>query len=172
VLLNNPMLSLRYPRLSLHQCLGRPARGALCPANPDVRAYAAALVADLAHRLGVDIIDWKIAPTCPSRHRRPACAGCPIGNGLGYLLSLCFCEHCAAAPKKANIEIGDLEHHVERMIRSALTGDLSERRIGDEISDPYHPIARYAAVRCEIVSSLLDELNDATIGSPRCCNRS
>jgi hypothetical protein len=167
VLFNNPMLSLRYPRLSCVNALGDRLDGALCPANPDVRRYAQALVEDLAHRLGFDIIELEDCAYIPHHATvAPAWRRMPIGNGLGYLLSLCFCEHCRRQAEKANIEIGDLEHHVERMIRSALSGDLSERRIGDEISDPYHPIARYAAVRCEIVSSLLDELSDAASGSP------
>ena len=167
VLLNNRTLSIIYPTLTSINALGDRIEGALCPSNPTVRNYAQAMVEDLAHRVGVDVIELEDFAFLPhNAYLGPRWQGVKIGPGLGYLLSLCFCEHCRHRAEEANIEVDDLEHHVERMIRSALIGDLSERRINDEISDPYHPIARYTKVRCETITTLLDELIDAAIGSP------
>lgn len=166
VLFNNKTLSVAHPGCVTINALGDRLEGALCPSNPTVRSYAQALVEDLAHRVGVDVIELEDFAFCSHEaYVGPCWQGIHVGPGLGYLLSLCFCEHCRRRAEEANIEVEDLLHHVERMIRSALAGDLSERRIGDEISDPYHPIARYAKVRCETITSLLDELLDAADGS-------
>jgi hypothetical protein len=91
--------------------------------------------------------------------------GIDIGPNLGYLLSLCLCEHCRQRAEEENIDAEDLSRRIEQMIRMGMGGDLSERRIADEISDPYHPISRYARVRAETVTTLIDELSEATEGS-------
>ncbi|MEN6625359.1 MAG: hypothetical protein ABFD69_03920 [Candidatus Sumerlaeia bacterium] len=167
VLLNNLTLSTAYPHASGVNALGDRLEGALCPANPDVRTYASALVEDLAHRVGVDIIELEDFAYVPHfSYTGARWVGIPIGPNLGYLLSLCFCPHCRHQAEEANIEMGDLKYHVERMIRQGLAGALSDRRIGDEIADPYSLISRFAESRTETITTLVDELNEAVAGSP------
>lgn len=166
VLFNNRTLSIRHPDCVMLNALGDRLEGALCPSNPAVRTYAQVLVEDLAHRLEVDAIELEDFAFCSHEAYKGAVwQGVPIGPNLGYLLSLCFCEHCRRRAEEANIEVDDLIHHVERMITSGMMGDLTDRRIGDEISDPYHPLGRYASVRGETITTLLDELEDAAHGS-------
>lgn len=165
-LFGNRTLSSVYPDLVGVNALGDRLEGALCPSNPAVRTYAQAMIEDLAHRVGVDVIELEDFSFLPlDAYPGPIWQQAEIGPWLAYLLSICFCEHCRSRAEEANIEVDDLELRVERMINSGLSGDLSDRRIGDEISDPYHPIARYAMTRCETVTSLLDELIDAASGS-------
>lgn len=165
-LFNNRTLSIKYPDCMIVNALGDRLEGALCPANTAVRTYAQALVEDLAHRLEVDAIEIEnFAFSSHEDFMGPCWRGVPIGQNLGYLLSLCFCEHCRRRAEEANIEVDDLIHHVGRMITSGMMGDLSDRRIGDEISDPYHPLGRYGAMRGETITTLLDDLSDAIEGS-------
>ncbi|MCE5228194.1 hypothetical protein LLG95_01175 [bacterium] len=166
VLFNNLTLSMSYPNVTGVNALGDRIEGALCPANPDVRTYAQALVEDLASRVGVDVIeieDFSFASHLS--YTGPRWIGIPIGPNLGYLLTLCFCQHCRHRAEEANIEIGALKYHVERMVRQGLSGSLSDRRIGDEIADPYNPISRYAETRSETITTLLDELNESIAGT-------
>lgn len=158
-LLTNRNISWAHPECTCVNALGDRLDGALCPANPAVRTYAQALVEDVAHRVGVDSIELEdFAFPSQEAYMGGKWRGVPIGPELDYLLSLCFCEHCRHRAEEDNIEVDDLMHRVERMIRSALEGDLTERRIADEISDPYHPLTRFAGVRGEIVTSLLEDL--------------
>ena len=166
VLCNNMTLSMAYPETNCVNATGDRLEGALCPSNPDVRVYAQALIEDLAHRVGVDVIELEDF-AFPPHHSYVGTIwqGASIGPGLGYLLSLCFCEHCRRRAEEVNMEVDDLIYHVERMIRAGLTGDMTDRRICDEIADPYTPVSRYAEVRAETVKTLLDELIEATEGS-------
>jgi hypothetical protein len=166
-LFNNMSLSLAHTECTCVNALGDKLEGALCPSNPAVRAYGQALIEDLAHRVGVDSIELEdFAFTAHDAYVGASWQGIAIGASLGYLLSLCFCEHCRRRAEESNLEVEDLARRVERMIRAGLSGDLSDRRIGDEIADPYHPLSRYAATRAETITSLLDEMIEAADGSP------
>ncbi len=166
VLLNNLTLSMSHPEATSVNALGDRLEGALCPSKPAVRTYAQALVEDLAHRVGVDVIELEdfSFPTHDS-YMGANWRGIEIGPNLGYLLGLCFCGDCSRRAEESNLEVRDLSYHVERMIRQGLAGDLTDRRIGDEIADPYKLISRYAEVRAETVTMLIDELNEAVEGS-------
>lgn len=167
VLFNNLTLSMARPDCTCVNAMGDRLEGSLCPSNPAVRAYGQALVEDLAYRVGVDAIEIEdfSFPTHES-HIGPIWKGMELGPALGYLMTLCFCEHCRRRAEEANIEVDDLMRMVERMVRAGLRGDITERRIEDETSDPYHPVARFAKVRAETVTTLIDDLLDATDGSP------
>ncbi|OPZ08644.1 MAG: hypothetical protein BWZ08_01012 [candidate division BRC1 bacterium ADurb.BinA292] len=165
-LFNNQSLSLAFPECTMVNALGDRLEGTLCPAHPAVRGYAQALVEDLAHRVGVDMIELQdFAFPSHDQFIGARWVDVPVGQGLGYLLSLCFCEHCRRRAEELNLEVDDLAQRVERMLHRALAGDLSERRLNDEIADPYNSLARYAEARAGTITTLVDELNDATDGS-------
>ncbi len=167
VLFNNLTLSAAHPHACGVNALGDRIEGALCPANPDVRAYAQALVENLAHRVGVDAIELEdFSFASQQSYRGARWAEIPIGPNLGYLLGLCFCPHCRNRGEEANIEVGALKYHVERMLRQGLAGSISDRRIGDEIADPYSLMSRYSETRSETITTLIDELNESLAGSP------
>jgi hypothetical protein len=82
-----------------HNAFGDPRLTELCPANPDVVAYAAALTGDIASR-GVRRI------LAESLHYHPLEHGyhheryfLPLGPRTRFLLGLCFCEHCLASAR-------------------------------------------------------------------------
>jgi hypothetical protein len=165
-LLNNMTLSMENPDCACRNALGDALEGTLCPSHPEVRAYAEALVEDLAHRVRVDAIELEdFAFPSHDAYIGPMWRSVTIGPNLGYLLSLCFCEQCRRRAEETNIEVDDLAYRVERMIRQALVGDISDRRIADEIADPYHPVSRYAKVRFETITSFVDDLLDEIAGS-------
>jgi hypothetical protein len=167
VLLNNMTLSMAHPDCACRNALDDLLEGTLCPANPAVRGYAEALIEDLAHRVRADVIELEdFAFPSHESYVGPLWREVPIGPHLGYLLSLCFCESCRRRAEEANIEVEELAVRVERMIRQALAGDIGDRRIADEIADPYHPVSQYAKVRFETITSFIDGLLDAIEGGP------
>lgn len=164
-LLNNATLAAENPDCSCRNAMDDVLAGTLCPAHPAVRGYAQALVEDLAHRVGVDAIEIEnFAYPSHRDYLGPRWSQVHIGPNLGYLLSLCFCEHCRRRGEEANLEMDDLANRVEMIIRQGLAGDIGDRRIGDEIADPYHPVSRFARVRYETITSLIDDLTEQTDG--------
>jgi hypothetical protein len=97
---------------------GDPVLTQLCPANPDVAAYAAALTGDIASR-GVRRI------LAESLHYHPLEHGyhheryfLPLGPRTRFLLGLCFCEHCLAGAQRLGVD-------AERL-RSWACGEIQE----------------------------------------------
>lgn len=57
VLMHNSWLGERYPDATMHTAFGDPLIHSLCPAHPDVRAYAVAMIRDLVNRYDVAAIE-------------------------------------------------------------------------------------------------------------------
>jgi hypothetical protein len=167
VLFNNMTLSAEYPEHACRNALGDVLEGTLCPARPAVREYAQALIEDLAHRVGVDAIEMEdFAFPSHSAYVGASWRSIEIGPNLGYLMSLCFCDECRRKAEENDIDADGLVLQVERMIRQGLSGDVGDRRLGDEIADPYHLVSRYAKTRFETITSLLDDLSQQIDGAP------
>jgi hypothetical protein len=88
----------------------------LCPANPDVRAYVRALVADVA-RYDVSSV------LAESLHYHGLEHGyhheryfIELGARARYLLGVCFCEHCVARANRAGVDADG--------VRAAVRGEL------------------------------------------------
>ena len=99
VFLHNGALAEAHPDCAPENAFGDRYLTDLCPAHPDVRAYARALAADVA-RLDVATI------CSESLHYHGLEHGyaheryfVPLGPRARYLLGLCFCEHCLAAAR-------------------------------------------------------------------------
>jgi hydrogenase/urease accessory protein HupE len=152
VFLHNGTLAAAHPDCAPENAFGDRYVTDLCPAHPDVRAFAVALAADVA-ALGVRTI------CAESLHYHPLEHGyaheryfVTLGARVRYLLGLCFCTHCLAAAG-----------------RSGVDGDEMRRRARDEIErvfdggEPADTFERvefegYARVREEVVSSLVAEV--------------
>lgn len=113
VFLHNDRLGFEHPECTTQNAFGDRYLTDLCPANPDVRAFASALASDVAG-YGVSNI------FAESLHF--------LGLGHGYhheryfedlgkigtfLLGLCFCEYCKAAAREAGVDV-ELVHHTVR----------------------------------------------------------
>jgi hypothetical protein len=133
----------------------------LCPANPDVRAYARALVADVG-RYDIGSI------FAESLHYHPVEHGheherylIELGTNARYLLGLCFCEHCLARAAAAGVDGAGLRATVrdelERTFASrnaVVLGELDRAVLG-ELSGG--ELGAYLEVRAETVTSLAAE---------------
>jgi hypothetical protein len=158
VFLHNDTLGVRYPECAPRNAFGDPYVTDLCPANPDVRAYARALAGDVA-RLGVTSV------FAESLHYHPLEHGyaheryfIELGPLSRYLLGLCFCEHCLAAARERGVD-GEA---VARFAREEL--ELVFERAGTEAP-------REDVVREEVAALASGELGgylkarDATVAS-------
>ncbi|MFB7397747.1 hypothetical protein [Streptomyces sp. NPDC056191] len=119
----------RHPESALRNAFGHHYRHALCPARPEVRAYATDLVARTARRPGVTGLELEafgyLGWQHQSAHDKLGAALRPVDR---WLLSLCFCSACAERFTDAGIDVPALAETV----RAALLAQLAEpREAGD-----------------------------------------
>jgi len=137
----------------------------LCPSNPDVRAYASALIADVASR-GVDSILMESFHFVPFphgyHHERAFVEISPLSS---FLLSLCFCTSCVAAGARHGVEMPSLQDAVASTIRRGLSSDHADAA---SIDDPPSvrallggQLGEFLDARTAVVTSLVSELVDA-----------
>jgi hypothetical protein len=152
VFLHNGTLAEAHPDCAPENAFGDRYVTDLCPAHPDVRAYARALAADVA-ALGVATI------CAESLHYHGLEHGyaheryfVPLSARVRYLFGLCFCEHCLAAARAAGVD-GDA---VRRRAR-----DEIERAFAGSDADGEPEPDDYARVRAQVVTSLVAEVAEA-----------
>jgi hypothetical protein len=154
VFLHNGALAAAHPACAPENAFGDRYVTDLCPAHPDVRAFAVALAADVAG-LGVATI------CSESLHYHPLEHGyaheryfVPLGPQVRYLLGLCFCTHCLDAARRSGVD-GDT---VRRAAREEI-----ERVFAGGAEPPVEELERdeldgYLRVREDVVSSLVAEV--------------
>jgi hypothetical protein len=158
VFLHNGALAEANPDCAPENAFGDRYVTDLCPAHPDVRAYARALAADVAG-LGVAAISSE------SLHYHGLEHGyaheryfVPLGPRARHLLGLCFCEHCLAAAHARGVDGDGARRLAREEIERAFAGEA------DEDAEPERD--EYAHVREEIVTSLVAEVAEAASPVP------
>ena len=142
----------------------------LCPANPDVRSYVRALVADVA-RYEVETI------LAESLHYHGLEHGyhheryfIELGPWVHYLLGLCFCESCLDRARRQGVAVD--------AVRSAVRGEIehafAERHVSvdDDVESlagalAGGELAGYLDARAETVTTLVAEAAEVAAASGR-----
>lgn len=166
VFLHNTTLGARHPDCALQNAFGDPYLTNLCPANPDVRAYARALAADLASR-GVEAI---LAESLGYggfdhgyHHERTFIALSPVAR---LLLGLCFCAHCTRAIGAQGVAVGRVQAFVREELEHIFVGTPTALPAGDamlaEIAALVEgELGRFLHAREAVVTSLAAEVRAA-----------
>lgn len=174
VFLHNTTLGMAYPECAPQNVFGDPYLTNLCPANPDVRAFARALAADIA-RYGVEAI---LAESLSYggfnhgyHHER---SFIPLSPIVRYLFGLCFCEHCLRAASAAGVATDRVAQFVRTALENALAGEPDGLPDGPPTLDVLAPLAdgelgAFLTARQAIVTSLVAEVAEAVaaVGSTR-----
>ncbi|MCU0866804.1 MAG: hypothetical protein MUC36_23715 [Planctomycetes bacterium] len=125
VFTHNSRLGALHPELCVENAFGNRHGYALCPSQPAVQQYVAAMVGDLAAHPGLGTIElealgqmgWKHS----SHHDKASFA--PSGL-LDAALSACFCTACAPALAAAGHDPDQLRQQVRTLLQAAFeTGD-------------------------------------------------
>lgn len=157
VFLHNGALAEANPDCAPENAFGDRYVTDLCPAHPDVRAFACALAADIA-ALG-------IATICSeSLHYHALEHGyaheryfVPLSPRVRYLLGLCFCEHCLAAARGHGVDGEAVRDQARREIERAFDGEYDD---GEPERD------EYGHVREQVVTSLVADVAEAAGETP------
>jgi len=161
VFLHNTTLGLAHPDVTQLNCFGdRAAPADLCPAHPDVRAYAVALARSVA-RQGVDAV------VAESLHYGTFGHGyhhersfVPLGPVEEFLLGLCFCPYCTARAAAAGADPEAARAEAARTVARVLDG--ADPRPGELTPGALpEPIAAYVRVRPDTVTSLAATVAEA-----------
>jgi hydrogenase/urease accessory protein HupE len=168
VFLHNGALAAAHPDCAPENAFGDRYVTDLCPANPEVRAFARALAADVA-RLGVAAI------CSESLHYHALEHGyaheryfVPLGLRARYLLGLCFCRHCLEAARVSGID-GEAVRRFAREELERVFGGGSEEPVEELDPDELGTLADgelagYARARADTVGSLVAEVAEAARG--------
>lgn len=159
----------RHPGSALRNVFGHRYQHALCPARPEVRAYATDLVARTARRPGVSGLELEAFGYLGWQHQSAHDKlGTPLRPVDRWLLSLCFCSACAARFTAAGIDVPRLA----ATVRTALLAQLeSPRPAGDLTADACTVLGpdRHAAVldvRARVTQELVRDAVAAADGLP------
>jgi hypothetical protein len=154
VFLHNGALATAHPDCAPENAFGDRYVTDLCPAHPDVRAFAVALAADVAG-LGVATI------CSESLHYHPLEHGyaheryfVPLGPQVRYLLGLCFCVHCLDAARRSGVD-GDAVRRASREEIERVFAGGAERQVEELERDE---LGGYLRMREDVVSSLVAEV--------------
>ena len=157
VFLHNDRLGFQHPDCAPANAFGDRQLTELCPANPDVRAYTTALVAEHA-RYGVEAIRAESLHFHGLRHgfhheRYFEQLG-PVAEAL---LGLCFCEHCRAHATRLGVPADQVRQVVQDEIRRRLTDEAASAEATplDTIADG--ALAAYVDASAATVTSLAAE---------------
>jgi hypothetical protein len=166
IMLHNFALGERYPDATAENAFGDRLLTDLCPANPDVRVYAATATAELS-RTGVEAIVAESICFMPFDHgfhheRTPY----PLSEMTRFCLSLCFCAHCLERGRRTGVATGSLRAWMQRELDLALRGEETvieslplERETAATLAAG--ELGGYLAAREETVTSLVGEVTAA-----------
>lgn len=161
----NSHLAARQPLAACVDVFGDPIEARLCPSNPDVREYVAALVEDLSSNYPLDGIELDDLGFGGSERSRGRCntgvAFGPIG-GIGTLRDWCFCPSCRQRAQEADIEVQEVTAAVLDCLGPILRAEpIASATIGDVLGE--RPcLAEYHRMRCEAVRTLVQMVRKRT----------
>lgn len=156
VCLHNATLAAAHPDAAQLDIFGQRHPAALCPANPDARAYVQALVRDLVRHQAVDGVELEAAHYASWLHHPHRKVAAPPDPVREQLLSLCVCQYCTAA---AEAEGANVERLVDGA-RRAVT--CPSGKVGGQLPS-LEPLLR---ARRRVVTSLVAGVRAAATGTP------
>ena len=151
VFLHNDRLGFEQPECATQNVFGDRYLTDLCPANPDVRAFAGALASDVAG-YGVSNIfaeSLNFHGLGHGYHHERYFED--LGEIGTFLLGLCFCEHCLEAAGNAGVDAERVKHSVRGELGRRFeqepdeeTGELAREWLEDACGDELLGIPRLA----------------------------
>ena len=150
IVAHNQRLGTLHPEHAVTNAFGDPYSWALCVNSPEVRAYGATLVAEVAGQPDLDGIELE---SCgwygfDHLHAHDKTGGVPFDAATKFLLNLCFCAACQASYAAAGL--GGLRAAVRGALEpvfagSARTAVLDAELLGAVSSFRIEAAARFQA---------------------------
>jgi len=130
VLTHNTRLGRACPDVAVVNCFGERYPYALCPANPEVRDYAALLAAEAVRDVEVDAVSLEACGQLGlghlGHHEKTDGAWTPFAQRL---LSICCCTACRRAWAEAGLDVTALLDALRAAVREAGTVDSAQLEV-------------------------------------------
>jgi hypothetical protein len=127
----------------------------MCPSNPDVREYVAALVEDLTTHYPLDTIELDGAdfggPTHSHKHARSGVGGGPVEQ---VLLSWCFCPSCQQRARDGGLDVEAVAAAAASQLGQMMLAKIPSHNDFDSLLASDANLAAYYKMRVEVVTSL------------------
>jgi hypothetical protein len=161
VLHHNTRLGTAFPDCTIENAFGDRYPFGLCPANPDVRAYTLGLIRSLAQREDLDTIELESLGYMGMDHTGHHSKGTALAPLQRFLLSICFCAHCAGYMTAQDVDVAQARQDVRENLLAYFSG--SREGGGDTPEELAKALgaeraAGILAAREEAVFSLLAEI--------------
>ncbi|HLU72108.1 MAG TPA: hypothetical protein VKZ82_07995 [Nonomuraea sp.] len=142
---------------TVRNLFGDPYPHVLCPADPEVRAYAVALTRDIC-RYPVGTLLAEAPHWLPYEHGagHERCSA-PLDDTARLLLGLCFCAHCRQAADTRGVPAADLVKAARAHVEACLAGRPPDPATLPATL-PAALLPAYLEARCDVVSALLADL--------------
>lgn len=139
VLTHSSILGRAAPELTVRNAFGEPYSYALCPAHPEVREYALALVREVAEQYDVTSLMLEACGWLGYEHgsHHDKTHGADLSPGVRDLLSVCLCHACRAALGDRGLDPDDLARDLRTAVDAELrSGVPAGRALADTIGAP------------------------------------
>lgn len=169
VLLHNSRLGAENPAYRVESAFGESHSHSLCPSNPEVRDYFAAVVGSLSD-YDVDTIDLESLGFPSAFHGHGATFGhsknhavtTPAGE---QLLSQCFCDACQQRAA-GRFDIAAAQERVQKLVTRAVESPGDRLPELSALVDEEPLLDRLFSFRASVVEDLLAEIADASGSVP------
>jgi hypothetical protein len=166
ICLHNSRLGRANPSCTMRNAFGDLYTYALCPSHPAVRSYLVTLCTDLADRGRPQAIELEAAGYMSYEHNsHHDKVMFRLDAARVFLLSLCFCDHCAKRMRKADVDPDRAAGIVKQELQEYFEAGGPPRYRSDSEVTEYladrlgaHELTRLVDARTEVVGSLVAEI--------------
>jgi hypothetical protein len=151
----------RHPAAVCKNVFGDPSASRMCPSNPDVREYTAALCDDLSTNYPLAALELE-PPVASAAADHFTDIGLSIGPVERLLLSLCFCESCAQRAIERGLDPTAAQRSASVHLQPTLEGRPARDQTLDAFFAADEVLAAYALLRRESFTRLLETVRRRT----------
>lgn len=153
--LHNSRLGRQHPELAARTVYGDPLVNSLCPSQPEVRHYLAALCADAASQPGVSEIALEAPGWQAFRHGyHHEFELIELPEPVQLMLGTCFCEACAARAGEAGLDLAALARRTRAEL-DAFFADATPPATDPATDAEWRALTDW---RCDVVADLAAEV--------------
>lgn len=167
VFCHNTSLGEQHPEVASLTCFGDRILSNLCPAQPDVVAYARALAGEVSN-LGLDVVAEALSAQTFGHGHHHERSFAPLDDLDQSLLSLCFCDRCAARAAAAGADPERLADAARRRVQRGFAGEPGGPASPDTLATAVGAdVLSLLTARAEAVTELAAAVADVVHGNGR-----
>jgi hypothetical protein len=168
VCLHNTRLGMAHPGHVTRNAFGNANYYNLCPSSPAARDYVVTLVRDVTTHYKPDMLELESPNFMGFAHEyHHEKDGVGLNAEDDFLLSLCFCKHCATRAENAGVPIGEARKTVARFIAEMCEREIPARQFpgfpaaGIDAFKAWSELHAFLQWRSEPVTSLIGEIRQS-----------